>query len=374
MKKIAYVVTMLGGLESFVKREIELLAAGGVAIDIYTIRKRLLLGFDPPPSCKIRKFSLFFAIFGLAQFASISPIRFFRLLIEAIRFKGVSEFVIACDWRKDLLKSNAELIHASFGDRKFFVAYFLSKSTGIPLSTAIHAHEIYAQPNKALFVKAAHFSAGLVTISETNKKLLISQYGICANKIRVIPLSIDPDFWQPRQKTVVLTVARFTPRKGWQDLVSASKLLDDSFEFVAVGFGELEIVKMAEIEGVAHKFTVFSKLGPKEIRLIMQGADIFCLPSKNTKEEGSEGIPVALMEAMAMGLPVITTDDGSICELVNKEIVPQSAPEALASKLTEVASLLSSKEYSSDNRELVLRKHHPKNVQLLKDFLADCAI
>src|SRR5690606_17187047 len=74
-----------------------------------------------------------------------------RLGIEALRFGAILEYALALGWAWRVRAAKSQLLHASFGDRKYFVAYFLHRLTDIPLTTAIHAHEIYAQPNERMF-------------------------------------------------------------------------------------------------------------------------------------------------------------------------------------------------------------------------------
>lgn len=369
--KIAYIVSMISGLESFVKREIEELVDRGYFIRLFATKYKPSAGFDPRNDIPFDVPSMKAIARGIVRWSLCRPKLVFFLFREAFYLKGIAELLLALSWANKLQKEKIEVIHCSFGDRKYFVGYFMHRISGLPLTVAIHAHEIYAQPNEALFRHALHYTCGIVTISTKNAHLLGEKYGIEAHKIEQIRLSIDLNFWERRSDTInVLTVARFTPRKGWHELIDAIRLLDSRFHFYAVGFGDLDIEGLAQAAGVSNRFFVFPKLQPKHLRLLMQACDIFCLPSKYTEEEGSEGIPVVLMEAMAMGMPIVTTDDGSISELVEHEIVPPGDAKALAHALLKTAQR-SCKPHpvsQNSNRARVIAMHSAENLKKLDAF------
>ncbi len=236
--RLAVIVSMLSGLESFVKRELELLADKGYTLNLYATKHTPSKGFEPRSDIPFKTPSLPAAACGLFSGLIKKPRLLIRLFKEAVRLKGTTEFLLALSWVRHVLENNTQIIHCAFGDRKYFVGYFLHRLTNIPLTVAIHAHEIYAQPNEPLFRQALKFTAGIVTISEINRRLLVEKYGLTANQIDMIRLSIDLDFWQPSSEVInVLTVARYTPRKGWLELIEAAKLLDSRFRFCAAGFG-----------------------------------------------------------------------------------------------------------------------------------------
>lgn len=138
-------------------------------------------------------------------------------------------------------------------------------------------------------------------------------------------------------RIVVGTVANLRATKGWPDLlVAARSVLDaiDSAQFVAVGQGpmEQEVAALHAELGLGERFRL---LGYREDAVrIMAGCDVFCLASHH------EGLPVAVMEAMALGLPVVATDVGGMRELVTDgvhgRLVPSRRPELLARSLIEV--------------------------------------
>lgn len=367
---LAVIVSMVDGLESFVKREVEALAGRGCHIALFATTCHRSEGFNPPPDMPLYRRSFPAACRGLLATLLLKPALFTTLLLESLRFRAVPEFLLALSWQTALRTEATELIHCSFGDRKYFTGYFLHRLTGLPLTVTIHAHEIYAQPNPAMFRHCIPYTSRFIAISHTNARLLQERCAVPPERIATIKLALNTTFWRPTGAIKVLTVARFTPRKGWAELIEAARLLGSGFHFFAVGFGELDLPAMAAEAGVDERFTVFPKLQAAQLRLLMEACDVFCLPSRPTREEGSEGIPVALMEAMAMGMPVITTDDGSIAELVDHVRVRPGDPQALAEALQEMAEQISGitaiKEET--NREKVLQEHGPANI----DRLVEC--
>lgn len=363
---------MLDGLESFVKRETEILKDRGYDISLFATKYKYSKDFEP------RKDIPYFKPDPLALVAALlfslvrSPVQTLSLLFESIKFRGVVELMLALTWLGSIRQFRPNLIHCAFGDRKFFVGYFLSRLTDIPLTVAIHAHEIYAQPNPNLFLRAIARASGVVTISRKNKKLLVERYRIEEDKIDVIKLSIDVDFWRYRPDIVkVLTVARFTERKGWDDLVVAAEKLGDGYHFYAAGFGDLDVEALIDAAGLGQRFTVFPKLNSQQLQLLMEACDIFCLPSKPNEREGSEGIPVVLMEAMSMGLPIVATSDGSIAELVDDIVVDPGNIEELVEAIKNCAGRIQGvkqKYISSPNRQKVCEEHGLENTELLDLF------
>lgn len=111
------------------------------------------------------------------------------------------------------------------------------------------------------------------------------------------------------------------------------------FKCYIVGDGEdkeILTIKSKEL-GLDDIITFLGRKLQDEVRELIGRATIFCLPSIITERGGREGIPVALMEAMAMELPVVSTRTAGIPELVEHQaegvLVPQKDPNSLASAL-----------------------------------------
>jgi glycosyltransferase involved in cell wall biosynthesis len=137
---------------------------------------------------------------------------------------------------------------------------------------------------------------------------------------------------------VIGTVANLRATKGYPDLLAAARRVVDrvaTARFVAVGRGPLEdeLLEQHARLGLGDRFA-FLGFRPDAVR-VMSAFDVFCLPSHH------EGLPVALMEALALGLPVVATQVGGVAELVTDGVeavlVAAGEPAALADALVALA-------------------------------------
>ncbi len=144
-------------------------------------------------------------------------------------------------------------------------------------------------------------------------------------------LGIGPD------EIVVGTVANFRPQKDYPNLLAAAKLLADrgvAVRFVAVGQGPQasEVAALHEQLGLGDR-VILTGFRDDAVR-VMGACDIFTLASK------WEGLPVALMEALALGLPIVATKVGGVAEAMHDGqdavLVPPGDAEALADALQKV--------------------------------------
>jgi glycosyltransferase involved in cell wall biosynthesis len=183
--------------------------------------------------------------------------------------------------------------------------------------------------NERAFTAARH----LVTWSEWAKQSLIDDYGIPAEKVTVIPPGIDTDRWNfperpARDEVNLLFVGGDFLRKGGQTLIDAFTRLSSNVR------ARLHIVSPSTDvpEGLAN-VSVYRDLKPNTEPLLklFAEADVFVFPSLG------DCLPLAIMEALSAGLPVIATDVGAIPEAVVDGkcglIVPKADADALASAI-----------------------------------------
>ncbi|GIU89482.1 MAG: hypothetical protein KatS3mg010_0581 [Acidimicrobiia bacterium] len=137
---------------------------------------------------------------------------------------------------------------------------------------------------------------------------------------------------------VVGTVANLRANKAYPDLLAAASAVvaaTPDVTFLAVGQGPLE-QELRALHATLGLGDRFRFLGYREDAVaVMAAFDVFCLASR------FEGLPVALMEALALGLPVVATDVGGVAELCRPGrealLVPAGRPDRLASELVVLA-------------------------------------
>jgi glycosyltransferase involved in cell wall biosynthesis len=164
--------------------------------------------------------------------------------------------------------------------------------------------------------------------------------------LRVIRNGIDVDFWADgspadtaaRTTPVVLSVGRLDPVKGQDVLIRAlPRVLEAApaarLVLVGNGGGRAALEQVAEEAGVARAVEFAGPLDAEAVRARMREASCFVLPSR------SEGLPLALLEAMAAGVPVVATAVGGSREVVTPEsgiLVPPEDPDSLAKAIARV--------------------------------------
>ncbi|KPK52352.1 MAG: hypothetical protein AMS22_09315 [Thiotrichales bacterium SG8_50] len=146
----------------------------------------------------------------------------------------------------------------------------------------------------------------------------------------------------------ILAVGRLDEIKGFPVLIEACKLLRDQgvqYRCAIIGDGELRTVLESAIRmyQLHNNVQLLGARPQAEVRRYLYSAGMFVLPSVVTSNGNMDGIPVALMEAMAAGTPVISTRVSGIPELVEDRLsgllVPQKDPVRLAGAIEELIAL-----------------------------------
>jgi glycosyltransferase involved in cell wall biosynthesis len=195
-------------------------------------------------------------------------------------------------------------VHGVFADRGFT----------INLAQKCYIHTIGSE----IFKNATRIIC--LTHSDGNE---ILRYRCPPEKIRVVPNAVDTDLFNPgqhREEDLIVWVGRFVPEKGMEYVIEAARLITEhraNVKFLLIGYGYLKtnVMKVAQNYGLLGKSVYF--LGPisrEEISKILRKATVFIFPSLK------EGLPIAVLEAMASGLPVVGSDIPSLRTIItNKE-------------------------------------------------------
>jgi len=244
-------------------------------------------------------------------------------------------------------------LHAHYAHGATTVAWFASIIGGYTFSFTGHAKDLYSDtsnPGGALQRKleAARFT---VTCTAANQRLLKTLAP--AAPVHCVYHGLNTDFSdllvhrhpppRPRGRFRVLGVGRLVNKKGFDLLIEAvARLADEGLdiELTIIGNEGEHAPALREAirrRGVGH---IVSIVGPQDQRTLFDAyheAHVFCLPCRVAADGDRDGIPNVLMEAMACGTPVVTTDVSGIPEMVqdglNGLVVPPDDPGALASAL-----------------------------------------
>jgi glycosyltransferase involved in cell wall biosynthesis len=164
-----------------------------------------------------------------------------------------------------------------------------------------------------------------LSISAFDRDLLLAYAGGAhAGKIEVVHCGIDPDAWPPApvvREPRIVSVGSLAPKKGHSVLVRACRLLADrgvGFRCDIAGGGPLraELDALVRELGLADRVVLRGPLPQEEVRRLMADARAFVLASVPTEDGDLDGIPVVLMEAMALGKACVATRLSGIPELI----------------------------------------------------------
>jgi len=368
--KIAYIVSMATGLQSFVYREVRELASLGVIVHLFPTK----IGpgpYVPDADWRVHKPTLLSIVVANFQVLVVDLRKYLSVLVEALFNGGAPDFLLAAFVSMKVQEEGLRVIHCHFGDHKLFVGYFSGRLTERPVSVTIHAYELYNNPNPRLFRKALKLVKGIVTVAEYNRGVL-SSYGVAPTKIHVVPMFADlPELsgspLGTTERIHILMVARFVEKKGHRTLLRALSQLPEEYEAWLVGSGSVDVAAIADSCRVAHRVKILGRLSDSELQAVYRSATIFCLPSEIAASGDREGIPVSLMEAMAYGLPVVATRHAGIPELVSEILVEEGDADGLARGIEKLGrdSILR-ETLGRRNRELAASRFSRSNVLQLK--------
>jgi len=218
-------------------------------------------------------------------------------------------------------------LHGHFCHGATTVTWFASLMSGIPFSFTAHAKDIYQadqNPGDLLPRKlaAARF---VVTCTDANRVHLEQRYGA---RVHTIYHGLNTDYFAPRHRVpaqpppLILAVGRMVEKKGFPYLVDAcSRLRDAGYAFHCLLVGEEgdqgdAIRQQIAARGLQSQFTIQGPVTHSALRAHYARASAFVLPCLVAADGDRDGIPNVLAEAMAMGLPVVTTPVSGIPEIV----------------------------------------------------------
>lgn len=254
---------------------------------------------------------------------------------------------------RELERTSVELLHTHFAWLSAAAAFTVSRLLGLPFTFTAHAYDIYSEKNDLLRL-AARSAGRIITISEANKQAILAMNpGLPPERVVVLHCGIDLNcFRSPPARPAdhilqITSVGSLLPKKGHEFLIRAChELLDQHVDFqcVIAGSGRLQqsLADLIDDLGLEKNVTLAGARPQDWIRDQLAKSDLFILASVTEGRGDRDGIPVAIMEAMAMGVPVVSTRVSGIPELVRDEetglLVAERDPHQLATAIMRLAS------------------------------------
>jgi glycosyltransferase involved in cell wall biosynthesis len=220
-------------------------------------------------------------------------------------------------------------LHAHFAHDPALIAYLVQMMTGIPYSFTAHARDLYQVPEKAL-TDRIHGARAVITCCGANLEYLNRIAASQHSKFRLIYHGVNLRDFQPvsssgadprQPEPFILSIGRLVEKKGFQDLLQALLLVkerDVRFQCAIFGDGPLcqQLQAWIQEHGLTGEVKLMGDRTQQELIAEYQNATLFILTPIQTEDGDRDGIPNVLVEAMAVGLPVITTAVAGIPELV----------------------------------------------------------
>jgi glycosyltransferase involved in cell wall biosynthesis len=295
-------------------------------------------------------------VLALLKVLLTRPLAVFRGILAALRLDHSSpratlyalyylaEALILGNWLR--LRGHAHF-HVHFGGPVATVGMLTSAAWRIPYSMTIHGPEEFYHVDKLCLQQKVEKSRFVLCISDHCRSQLMrltkpEQW----DKFHVVRLGVDPHIFSPnpdvkgdRSVVEVICVGRLVPDKGHLVLLRAfSRLLSRGcklrLRIVGDGTERRRLDSFILENGLRDSVILEGALNHEDTRRVFAQADIFVLASF------AEGLPVALMEAMAMEIPCVSTYIAGIPELIRSEVdgllVPASSEEALVEALSRL--------------------------------------
>jgi glycosyltransferase involved in cell wall biosynthesis len=230
-------------------------------------------------------------------------------------------------------------LHAHFAHDPALIALLAHMLTGLPFSFTAHARDLFQVPPRPLIERVEKATA-VVTCCAANLDYLRRTLPVEGSgrselrdppllaKVRLIHHGVNLEGFQPagdgarpEEPPLILSAGRLVEKKGFPDLLEACKLLKAAghrFRCEIYGEGPMysELTALAGRLGISDELILAGAVTQQELLPILRRADVFALTPFITGEGDRDGVPNVLVEAMACGVPVVSTAVSGVPELV----------------------------------------------------------
>lgn len=364
--RLAYIVSRFPHVsETFILRELDALEARrGLSIELLSLfppvdptvhaaaRRWIPRLLRPGPLDGLRDTGWWLARRPVRLLAVLATVVVGTAHSPAVLARSLATLPLACSHARTLRRLGIDHVHAGFAVYPALAAWLCARLAGVSYSFTAHAYDLFV--DQSLLARKLRDAAFVVAISEYNRRFLATYGGDRQTPVHVVHCGIRPADYAFLPRSVpatgpvrALCVASLQEYKGHRVLFEAlaeggERLARLELDLVGGGPQRPELGHLAEEVGIAGRVRFHGSLPEDEVRALLERADLFVLPSVVAADGLMEGLPVALMEALACGLPVVSTRLSGIPELVRHEqtglLAEPGDPASLARALERVLS------------------------------------
>ncbi len=339
---LIHYITTAGVGDAWVANELRHVGKAGIPVVLHAMRKPPGLYHKSEWATEMaRETRVIYPlpVLGLIGSVLAAPVlfggRFFGALLNAFfgkresfrcRVAGIAHLMVACHWARGLRGEKVTHIHSQWVHSGGTIAMYGAWLLGVPFSFTGHAADLFRE-RAALEdkIKRADF---IICISNFHREFFLKN-GAKPQQLHVMYCGIDPSVFHPQayerasgEPFHIRSAGRLVEKKGFKYLIEACKVLVErgvKIDCLIGGSGPDEqelrgVIGRLGLEGVVE--LTGKAVSQEEISEFMRGGDVYCLPCVWASDNDVDGLPQMLMEAMACGLPAISTRLVGIPDLV----------------------------------------------------------